>query len=1219
MTPISQQAIPLIGRDAFRKFLRCTFPKGGVAWFKASHNRFFVGEVTTGGRLPSIWETRGNGANRERAKEHPDGFAYLARLTDNLDGGCFFIPGKPEAAPLRDCCDSSDLISAEMDDGTTAEQWALIDWLCEVSGLNPAVVVGSGGKSLHCHFRLDSPVGISTRTYLCQLLTIALQSDPVTCRPHQPMRAAGFFRREKGKEQTLEFHSDQFCTLAEVLEGFQKVFVDLGYTFPETISDERWLRITRVLKSKEIGRTSKSDELRKILSLSALELSPPRQIRHCKPVQGSRADHGQRTQHHGVIASGSTLVDILQESITRLTPEQIFNWAGHNWHQVSATRWEGCCPGHASASGKSFILNPQDLTWYCHGPCSEGGHVAEYRHFVNGQSGTPRSKDFVAIVEQLASEAGVTMPRYVPLERDGRITTDQWHERFGVPQWLQTQIGNFKKLLTQSRSRSNAQPDTQANPELQPKTEILIYEPGKLPEYQAYIKMGSPVIRFEQANRFDLIYELREKVYPLVLDRSGTGSGKSQAAGLLNHGKLEVEQLWYVSVDHRNPTVPTVEANFADMPVRNPGLVTDPAKRTALNRHHVRWPRLGEYANIEGNCFQTEKFHALAEKGYDAVSDSAKDNPICGSCAKNLNCAGKNVEGKYFAPEPGASFRDERRQVFEERLIRSSPQSLPGADYFSGSQKQEKGDGEDKKPSSYGAIWDEIGRLLNPAKRVSIGFAEFDHFWAMVEAKNEELHTLLRPLRVKLRSLLSGEVDCTADTRHGFNTMFIRDWLADIPAYSWDELDKHLKLISPNIPEVVRDQKAIEKLHPNWLGAFLEVLLGIRRGAFTVRHGELHVATYDPRLANIVKATAFNLFLDTTMEREYLGLYLGIEPNTIAVIEQQPDNFSNLNIISVAGWGLAGHQRSDSFKKRKDSFKAALDRKYPGKKIVVLDFKEHSGEDNGNWFNHNRATNEFQDADVLAVFGTPYENLGNLQEAYLCISPSQDTSRESKAFGNFIKSKLEAEIAQTPGRLRANRRPDKQVSVYFCFDYDLGFLNKFYPGAAITQEEAFNICAYCGTISQQSLHRIQQRILEFARATGEKLESITQVVAAQAAGVTQGRISQIAAKLGGWQVFRQLLAVLLDSRNRTANISGQLDDEQLFMADTYLPLAAEESPPDAIGAMADCFQVYGWHVFKTILAATPVKTRGQLLAVLISLMPETLRDEFRAIASWASG
>jgi len=188
-----------------------------------------------------------------------------------------------------------------------------------------------------------------------------------------------------------------------------------------------------------------------------------------------------------------------------------------------------------------------------------------------------------------------------------------------------------------------------------------------------------------------------------------------------------------------------------------------------------------------------------------------------------------------------------------------------------------------------------------------------------------------------------------------------------------------LKLISPNIPEVVRDQKAIEKLHPNWLGAFLEVLLGIRRGAFTVRHGELHIATYDSRLADIVKSTSFNLFLDTTMEREYLGLYLGIAPNTVAVIEQQPDNFSNLNIIQVAGWGLAGHQRSDSFKKRKDSFKAALERKYPGKKIVVLDFKEHSGEDNGNWFNHNRATNEFQDADVLAVWGTPYENLGSLQ------------------------------------------------------------------------------------------------------------------------------------------------------------------------------------------------------------------------------------------------
>jgi hypothetical protein len=131
---------------------------------------------------------------------------------------------------------------------------------------------------------------------------------------------------------------------------------------------------------------------------------------------------------------------------------------------------------------------------------------------------------------------------------------------------------------------------------------------------------------------------------------------------------------------------------------------------------------------------------------------------------------------------------------------------------------------------------------------------------------------------------------------------------------------------------------------------------------------------------------------------------------------------------------------------------------------------------------------------------------------------------------------------------------------------------------------------------------------------GMALEKITQVETAATAGVTQGRISQIAAKYGGWKAYKKLLAVVFNSIYRPANNSEPLDSEQEFIAKTYLPLVTSESPPDAVQAVVDCIQGYGWRVFQAILTATDIETRGRLLAALVSGLPQGLREEFRAIA-----
>ena len=111
-------------------------------------------------------------------------------------------------------------------------------------------------------------------------------------------------------------------------------------------------------------------------------------------------------------------------------------------------------------------------------------------------------------------------------------------------------------------------------------------------------------------------------------------------------------------------------------------------------------------------------------------------------------------------------------------------------------------------------------------------------------------------------------------------------------------------------------------------------------------------------------------------------------------------------------------------------------------------------------------------------------------------------------------------------RLRANRRPDEAVIYCSCTDFELDFLGDYYPDAAITTEAAFSIDDKAGTATEQSHHQVQSAIFELMQAGGTALEKITQAAAAAVAGVTQGRISQIAAKYGGWKAYKKLLAAI---------------------------------------------------------------------------------------------
>lgn len=110
--------------------------------------------------------------------------------------------------------------------------------------------------------------------------------------------------------------------------------------------------------------------------------------------------------------TGDDLVDFLNwEVLPRLSPEQIFNWSGHNFRQYGKTL-KGQPYGRQSASGKSFhVWMGDDGQWAWQDKQSRaGGGAIQYRWMLRGGTGTPKGRDWVDVVRELANDAGVEMP-----------------------------------------------------------------------------------------------------------------------------------------------------------------------------------------------------------------------------------------------------------------------------------------------------------------------------------------------------------------------------------------------------------------------------------------------------------------------------------------------------------------------------------------------------------------------------------------------------------------------------------------------------------------------------------------------------------------------------------------------------------------------------------------------------------------------------------------
>ncbi|OUL25429.1 hypothetical protein BV378_15265 [Nostoc sp. RF31YmG] len=752
------------------------------------------------------------------------------------------------------------------------------------------------------------------------------------------------------------------------------------------------------------------------------------------------------------------------------------------------------------------------------------------------------------------------------------------------------------------------------------------YVPGQLLSFDEYKALGSPKIYYAAGERLQIWIELAAKGYNLVLDSSPAGSGKSHDAGLMTPEELGCQQLFYLSEDHRNPTTATVETNYVDLPVRHNGLVADETK--------IRWPKQGEQPNTTGNCFRTPLFHYLAEKGWQSeVNQESSDNLICRTCHLAGPCRGRDINGQPIPPQLGATFRRDRSDVLKSSRIRAHFDSMPLPETNEQSQ------------ASIGAFIDEASRQIDPIQFTEIQIADFDRTMMDIQQLLPKIYEQIKFILLPLRSVLAGCHPTTQENYYGWEDGVLRKLIGEI-SFSIADIIEALELVKPNLTEVITNpdgvtkrglqpngrnevsaptikyiranlrqesyravKKEVENLPANWVQPLLRVLARCEQGSIRIVNGRLIITTYKPYPAEKINALKFAVLMDATASREYLALCLKKEAEEITHIEQETSSYENLTIQLVTGMGLLGKDRSETMRLRIKELREALTQQNPD--ISFIDHKSCKEASDGHWFNDNRGSNIYQERFCLTSIGTPYPDIGCLQQRYITLTSDPNIAKDAPYFAAFVQQFVQAEVIQLVGRLRANRRQKEQLTCIIVTDENIDYLANYYPGAIFAKTNAFQITPAAGTPGEQTKWAIVQAARQLLSA-GEKLtqQALTKII-----GRSQGRISQIASEMGGWCSLKKILVALIKALYSTANNfssdwRAELTDDEMWLAQTYLPLVLHEAGQDSVQVVQEVLTVVqslGWGTFKRLLNAIPRINKASLMLHLVTLVPSNIR------------
>ncbi len=727
-----------------------------------------------------------------------------------------------------------------------------------------------------------------------------------------------------------------------------------------------------------------------------------------------------------------------------------------------------------------------------------------------------------------------------------------------------------------------------------PQQEPIAYKPGKLPS--PYNGDSPTKITFKPDQRLQLLRELVMAGWQHILDTSAPGTGKSHEAGIATPSQLGVNQLFYFSAQHRNPTVATIERNYIDLPVRHNGMKLDKTHQTPSGKDWEVWPKDGEKPDTSSNCFRTPLFNILRQKNVPDID--SKDNPICATCHLQDVCKGKSGEG--------FGFRYSRSQALTFDRIRAHPDSAPNLEY---------------NWPNVGIFWDEAIPTISPTQTIAARLVDIDRAIALVATQLPHEYLQLRPALTAIRQHLSGEV---AQPYYGWGDQELRQALGELPmdieaiaaavaAATQPDLNflempdsiavseiagltKAEASLLRSASETIRQadyqeskQQLQERLILNWLAPFLEIWAGQKMGALRIDNDKLTITTRNSRHGAIARAAKWNCYQDATATPEYLGLWLGISPQQIITIEQELPKSQNLEVIQVQGLGLAGKNRSDLCQQRIDALRQEFQRLHPD--IGFIDWKNKASTGDGAWFVTSRGSNQFETRSAIASFGIPYTNIGSLADRYMALTGQKVNLNKDPDFQAFVQWATNAEITQALGRLRSHLRPQQKLTFYFCADYDLPAELK----AKLVR--AIDITPEAGTNPERLWRKITETFQKIYDDLGRtpSLAEITNKI-----GIKQSYLSKLFKQFaGGWKQWLKIFQSLLDTPYRAWNI---FDPDYQEIAETYLPILADQPPNDLLKEFYEIINALGWQGWQRILGFTAFDTRSRLARAMLDLL-----------------
>ncbi len=1191
------------GLPAFQKVLELTRPVNDSTeiWLKLGHNQSVVGNYTPDGHFP-IWETkltnRNDSKSRVKTIQHPDCWEYVSNWAKQNDGGVFFVPTQPQGFPIKDAIALSDDIAAELDEGTAEQQLQLISEFIEISGLKPSYIIHSGSKSYHPHWKATEHLPIEQTVYLRQLICIALNSDPAIANPHQPMRIAGFYRREKGREQTLEYWSESRYTCDQILEGIRRYFAIKDIPFPESISEEKW----RIYKR---GRRDKNLDL-SILTKSDDELYPKPSYSTIPTIPAT---------YTGKIPLHLALSKANQEALRGVGSER------NNTGLALALDLIGC-DSWLTTNGYSVEGAPYDLFInYCQS-CSPGGGWSPREwesiwHSANSKCPTPARQDLTQFIHwyRWSNDPDYKAASIKQWKASNPLFTaepDLEHEA-----WLEEQdiieqaiaFEEFKKELKETWLFAGGVAKAQK------KITKIRYGVDPLPTPHNLDEL--PKIIFLEYQRQQVIHDLSRLGWQKILDNSFCGTGKSYDLGQLENPNPD-GKIWLCTKEHRNPTTEGIERNYKDLATRHNGLIEDHSRLTPLGNPFLRNAKATDKPDVPSLCRNAHKFHKLTEKGYNPnLVEDGKTNPICAACPHfqtKITDDNGNVLPKCAAQiGDGYGFMYARKVGLLPDKIRCSIDSLPT------STKRDY--------SNDFVIIDEADNFLRGTRQIKATIKDIDKALMRVCRKATDSFDGIRNLVDQLYPYLEGS---KKTGRWGLNNEEVLEIIGELPEDFSDLIQaasssianiKDLVIVPDRINfsqftpkerklksqayvsnwEFIKEadqltEENIRDLETNWLIWFLLILSGAVHGSIRVNGNKLILDIPDTTHAEKLAKAKLVYVADATATKRHISQVLQIEENAIISIQQVNPDLSNLHAVSVEMNGLSTNRPSKLALSKRDKVIAKISQMHRLDNPTIISHKREDG--TFDWFVDSRGTNRFEGEPVLIASGKPQINWGDARAQYYTLYGTYE------GFTEYYQHRTNAEILQQAGRQRAHKYPDQQFTHYFIgTNLDISFLSDY--GIKVTQTLGEDYAVEASN-SVRKIRRFQLvQTVESLIKAGAK---VTQKAIAKELGVTQSWISQFSNSFkGNWSRILKILVSQLNNLDRETNIFN-CPSINAFI---------EGHPLAVVQKCLSVLKDHNWQGLEDYLSAFSVQIQAKILGLLAAIFLPQTQQQFCEGEIWS--